>query len=49
MGRGARVYGVSVKLVKKRLRKIRRILRRSAHVLGYRLSVEEVAYLKSVP
>ena len=49
--RAARIYGVSVKLVKKRLREIRRILRKPAHVLvfRYRLSVEEAAYLKGIP
>ena len=49
--RAARIYGVSVKLVKKRLREIRRILRRPAHVLvfRYRLSVKEAAYLKGIP
>ncbi|RLE88562.1 MAG: hypothetical protein DRJ67_01655, partial [Thermoprotei archaeon] len=49
--KAARIYGVSVKLVKKRLREIERILRKPAHVLvfKYRLSVEEAAYLKNVP
>lgn len=49
--RAAKMYGVSVKLVRKRLREMRRVLKKPAHVLVFkhRLTAEEAAYLKGVP
>ena len=46
----AEVYGVSPRLLKKRLREIRKVAKLAAHVLTfrYRLSVDDVAYFKDM-
>ena len=48
--KAARIYGVSPKLVKKRLRGTQRLLRKPVHVpvLRYRLRIEDAACLKSL-